>query len=161
MTAPLTLDELDNLSEGKASNPHWWKVIIAAAGVQAERRRKYSGEDYDEQDPYTNFIIMAQVMGVSVQEVFPWYITIKLARLLVDNEAADDALFDSEVDGANYFGLGGGWRKRSPADKIGAMLNRGVWVDATVLEEAIGMSVEELLETARKKSFLPRRNMMF
>jgi hypothetical protein len=135
------------LEEGERSNPWWGHVLELAAKVQSDRRLKYSGRDLDKQDPFTNFIILARTMGVSVQGVFPFYQAIKLARLLVgEGGFADDSLLDSDVDLVNYSALAGGWRTRRPASRALAEIRAGGWVEVRLVDQLLGCDLERICE---------------
>ncbi len=136
----LGIRELKALEGAKESNEHWFSVLIDAASIMSERRKKYSGKT----DPYTNFIIMARALGTRVTGVFNFYKIIKLARSLVDSgDFADESMIDTDIDEGNYAYLSGGWRKRSPQSRLQAMLEVGNWVEVETLED-LGVDVEGL-----------------
>lgn len=102
-------DDLNTITEGMRSNPYWFKAVVEAAEVQANRRAKYSGSG----DPYTNFIKMSELLGVSMDEVFRFYCSIKMTRLAVtDGDFSDEKVNDTLVDLGNYALLWRGWRAR-------------------------------------------------
>lgn len=108
------MSDQDIIVQAQASNPYWFEALIIAAKVQAERRAKYSGSDFDEQDPYTNFIRVASLMGISVRRVFRFYIAQKVARIMVSQTDHDDErYFDSLIDLGNYALLAAGWENRA------------------------------------------------
>ncbi len=116
-------DALDPLAQARESNPHWFEALLSAAKIQAERRRKYSGANFDEQDPYTNFIRVASLMGVSVRRVFRFYIAQKVARIMVSQTDHDDERYlDTLSDLGNYSFLAGGWERRSPENQQEAIV---------------------------------------
>ncbi len=134
--------EIKALEGAKESNEHWFSVLVDAAGVMSERRKKYSGKT----DPYTNFIIMARALGTRVTGVFNFYKIIKLARSLVDSgDFADESMFDTDLDEGNYAYLSAGWRKRDPKSRLTAMLEIGNWVEVETLED-LGVDVRMLAE---------------
>lgn len=121
--------DLAVLRDAAEANPQWFEAMMLSAEIMAERRRKYSGEF--ENDAYFNFILLAQMMRTSVDDVFRFYRAIKLARSLADTgDFGDETAIDTEIDEANYSLLAAGWRMRSGADKIAAMLTVGPWVDS-------------------------------
>ncbi len=138
----LTAEERAALAGAKEANEHWFGVLVDAAEVMMERRKKYSGKT----DPYTNFIIMARALGTRVTAVFNFYKIIKLARSLVDSgDFADESLIDTDIDEGNYAYLSGGWRKRSPQSRLQAMLEVGNWVEVETLED-LGVDVHGLAD---------------
>ena len=109
--------------EAKRSNGPWFDALMIAAQVQADRRAKYSGADFDEQDPYTNFIIVASIMGITVRRVFRFYIAQKVARIMVSQTDHDDERYqDTLTDLANYALLAAGWELRSEAERRQAIM---------------------------------------
>ena len=111
-------DMLDVITEAKRSNSPWFDAFMIAAQVQADRRAKYSGADFVQQDPYTNFIIVASIMGITVRRVFRFYIAQKLARIMVSQTDHDDERYqDTLTDLANYALLAAGWELRSEEEK--------------------------------------------
>ncbi len=134
--------ELKALEGAKESNEHWFSVLVDAAGVMSERRKKYSGKT----DPYTNFIIMARALGTRVTGVFNFYKIIKLARSLVDSgDFADESMIDTDLDEGNYAYLSAGWRKRDPKSRLVAMLEVGNWVEVETLED-LGVDLEAIID---------------
>ena len=106
------------INEAKRSNGPWFEALMIAAQVQADRRAKYSGADFTEQDPYTNFIIVASIMGITVRRVFRFYIAQKVARIMVSQTDHDDERYqDTLTDLANYSLLAAGWELRSEEEK--------------------------------------------
>lgn len=102
------------LDNAGTSNPYWFKALLGAAKVQADRREKYSGGDFENDDPYTNFITVALLMGLPVREVFKFYIAQKVARLMVSDKDFDDERYqDTLQDLANYALLAAGWEGRN------------------------------------------------
>lgn len=102
----MTEDETRVLSNAKKSNPWYFRALIRAADVMLDRRIKYSGDV----DPYTNFRTVALMMGMAVMEVFPFYISLKHARIKVNQEDfADESFIDTLRDLANYALLWVGW----------------------------------------------------
>jgi hypothetical protein len=102
------------LKLAQESNPYWYEALLSAAEIQAERRSKYSGGDFEQQDPYTNFIRVASSMGISVRRVFRFYIAQKVARIMVSQTDHDDErYFDTLLDLGNYAFLAAGWENRS------------------------------------------------
>lgn len=98
--------EMTILRKAKYANPYWWRGMIAGADVMPTRAKKYSGDV----DPYTNFMIVARLMGCEVREVFQWYIAIKFARAIVSQEDfGDESFLDTLRDLANYTDLWYGW----------------------------------------------------
>ena len=123
-------DMLDVINGAKLSNGPWFDALMIAAKVQADRRAKYSGADFTEQDPYTNFIIVASIMGITVRRVFRFYIAQKVARIMVSQTDHDDERYqDTLTDLANYALLAAGWELRSEEDKCQA-------IQAVVMAEA-------------------------
>ena len=111
------MSDQDIFAQAQASNPHWYEALLSAAVIQAERRAKYSGADFDEQDPYTNFIRVASLMGVSVRRVFRFYMAQKVARIMVSQTDHDDERYmDTLVDLGNYALLAAGWDMRADED---------------------------------------------
>jgi hypothetical protein len=116
-------DALDPLVRARLSNPHWFEALIGAAMIQYNRRAKYSGGDFEEQDGYTNFIRVASLMSISVRRVFRFYIAQKVARIMVSQTDHDDERYlDTLRDLANYALLAAGWEMRSEEDKHQAIL---------------------------------------
>jgi len=108
----------DVLEEARRSNGPWYLALLIAAKVQADRRAKYSGADFEDEDPYTNFIRVASSMGISVRRVFRFYIAQKVARIMVSQTDHDDERYqDTLTDLANYALLAAGWELRSEDDK--------------------------------------------
>lgn len=102
--------EETTLEIAKQANEPWFKAMVQAAEIQANRRAKYSGEG----DPYTNFIIVAGLMKIEVEEVFRFYQAIKFARLIVAaGDFDDERMVDTLVDLANYALLEAGFRCRN------------------------------------------------
>ena len=121
---------LEVINEAKRSNGPWFDALMIAAQVQADRRAKYSGSDFEEQDPYTNFIIVASIMGITVRRVFRFYIAQKVARIMVSQTDHDDERYqDTLTDLANYALLAAGWELRSEEEKCRA-------IQAVVVAEA-------------------------
>lgn len=115
--------ELEIIAGARASNGPWYEALLTAALIQAERRAKYSGSDFEEEDPYTNFIRVASLMDISVRRVFRFYIAQKVARIMVSQSDHDDERYqDTLVDLANYSLLAAGWELRSEEDKRRAIL---------------------------------------
>jgi hypothetical protein len=69
--------ELTILRKAKEANPHWFKAIIYCASIMSSRRKKYSGDKHS----YFNFFDMAKRTGLLVQQVFLFFVNIKLSRL--------------------------------------------------------------------------------
>lgn len=114
--------ELEIIAGARASNGPWYQALLIAARIQAERRAKYSGADFDAKDPYTNFIRVASMMGITVRRVFRFYISQKVARIMVSQTDHDDERYqDSLIDLANYALLAAGWEIRSEEDKLKAV----------------------------------------
>ena len=106
----LTQTEEETLAIAKQANEPWFHAMVQAAEIQANRRAKYSGEG----DPYTNFIIVAGLMKIEVEEVFRFYQAIKFARLIVAaGDFDDERTVDTLVDLANYALLEAGFRCRN------------------------------------------------
>ena len=102
--------EEEVLAVAKQANEPWFKAMVQAAEIQANRRAKYSGDG----DPYTNFILVAGLMKIEVAEVFRFYQAIKFARLLVAaGDFDDERTVDTLVDLANYALLEAGFRCRN------------------------------------------------
>ena len=123
MTNPITdPKELKIIADARASNGPWYQAFLTAAYIQAERRAKYSGADFEEEDPYTNFIRVASLMGITVRRVFRFYIAQKVARIMVSQTDHDDERYqDTLVDLANYSLLAAGWELRSEEDVTAAI----------------------------------------
>jgi hypothetical protein len=116
--SPLPENEARVLQQAKDSNPYWYKALLQASKIQAERRAKYSGEDFQEDDPYTNFIIVASLMGISVSRVFRFYLAQKIARLMVTTgDYQDERYMDTLRDLGNYAFLAAGWETRSEEEQ--------------------------------------------
>lgn len=73
----VTQEELTVLRQAKLANPHWFKAIIYCARIMASRRKKYSGDKHS----YFNFFDMAKRTGLSIWQVFLFFVNIKLSRL--------------------------------------------------------------------------------
>lgn len=73
----VTQEELTILRQAKAANPHWFKAIMYCASIMSSRRRKYSGDKHS----YFNFFDMAKRTGLLIQQVFLFFVNIKLSRL--------------------------------------------------------------------------------
>jgi hypothetical protein len=124
LDANIGQEMLSVLAEARRSNGPWFKALLIAANIQAERRAKYSGGDFEEQDPYTNFIRVASSMGITVRRVFRFYIAQKVARIMVSQTDHDDERYqDTLIDLANYSLLAAGWELRSEEDKCQAIQN--------------------------------------
>ena len=105
---------LDVVWEAIDVNPWWGEAVVQSSRIQAERRKKYSGSDLRADDPFTNFILVASTMNVSVREVFKFYLAQKLARIMVSDKDYDDESYqDTLHDLANYSHLAAGWEKRA------------------------------------------------
>ena len=114
--------ELEIIAGARASNGPWYQALLTAARIQAERRAKYSGSDFEEEDPYTNFIRVASLMGISVRRVFRFYMAQKISRIMVSQTDHDDERYqDTLVDLANYALLAAGWELRSEEEKCQAI----------------------------------------
>ena len=113
---PLTSKELEVLALAKEANEPWFKVAIKAAAIQAERRKKYSGDDGD---PYTNFLIVAALFRMKYPEIpdediFYFYQCLKFARIIVsDEDFGDESIEDTLIDLGNYTFLEAGFRCRN------------------------------------------------
>ena len=124
----ITPDELEALGAGKESNPYWFMAIVEASKIQAERRKKYSGE----QHPYYNFVDMAfrtktpvfklfrkflhlklvqlVLSPIIMFHIFKFYLSIKQARLAVgDTDFSDEKVMDTFLDIVNYAAIAAGW----------------------------------------------------
>ena len=133
---------LDVLEDAQEANPHWFREVLAAAKKMASRRKKYSGDT----DSYTNFIIMARILGECVSRVFVYYKVIKLARDIVGaGDFADESMVDTDHDEGNYSFISAGWRTRSPQSRLQAMLSCGNWVEVETLEE-LGVDINGLAD---------------
>jgi len=112
---PLEQQELEILRLAKEANSSWFDIMVKAAGVQAERRRKYSGDG----DPYTNFLIVAGLFRMKYPEIkdediFFFYQCIKFARLMVDSgDFTDESREDTLIDMGTYSFLEAGFRCRN------------------------------------------------
>jgi hypothetical protein len=73
----VTQSELTILRQAKVANPHWFKAIMYCASIMSSRRRKYSGDKHS----YFNFFDMAKRTGLLIQQVFLFFVNIKLSRL--------------------------------------------------------------------------------
>jgi hypothetical protein len=105
----LTDDEKELLEEAKAANPWWFDAVIDCATVMKIRVKKYSGEE----DPFTNFKIVARRQGVSTQDVFSFYCDIKRARAEVGvGDYPDESYIDTLRDHSNYSLLWQGYEMR-------------------------------------------------
>ncbi len=106
----LSSAEEEILAVAKQANEPWFHAMVQAAEIQANRRAKYSGDG----DPYTNFIIVAGLMKIEVNEVFRFYQAIKFARLIVAaGDFDDERMVDTLIDLANYALLEAGFRCRN------------------------------------------------
>lgn len=124
----LTIGELNDLIACKESQPGWWAAMIEAARVMPVRRAKYSGGL--DQSPYTNFIIMARLLGVPVSRVFLYYQVIKLARGMMDTGDFDDeGAPDTPRDLANYALLEAGWRMMGRDEQLEHERQAGGWTN--------------------------------
>lgn len=133
------------LARAKEANPWWFRAMMRAARVMSGRRKKYSGAS----DPFTNFVLTARAKGVAVQEVFRDYLTLKLARHMVDTgDFSDEGATDTDLDMGNYAFLSAGWRSKEPADRVRAMLAAGAWVEIGDLRAAFGVDVRRLAGVA-------------
>jgi hypothetical protein len=65
--------ELEILSVAKKANPHWFKALINAAEIMAQRRQKYAGQNH----PYFNFVDMSYRLDTDMSTVFKFYLNIK------------------------------------------------------------------------------------
>lgn len=73
----VTQSELTILRQSKQANPHWFKAIMYCASIMSSRRKKYSGDKHS----YFNFFDMAKRTGLLIQQVFLFFVNIKLSRL--------------------------------------------------------------------------------
>ena len=103
------------LTAAERANPWWFRAMVKAAEVQAERRAKYSGEDAD---PFLNFKIVGYLMrlrfpGMTDTDVFYLYQCLKFARLAVNaGDAPDESHMDTLIDMGNYSFLEAGYRDK-------------------------------------------------
>ena len=113
--ASLKHKELEILALAKEANGPWFDIVVKAAGIQAERRKKYSGDG----DPYTNFLIVANLFRMKYPEIkdediFFFYQCIKFARLMVDSgDFTDESREDTLIDMGTYSFLEAGFRCRN------------------------------------------------
>lgn len=129
----------------REANRWYFEAWKAAGALMPGRRAKYSGDI----NPYSNFVFMARILGVEVQEGFRNYVAIKLARHLMESgDFADESELDNDQDGGNYFFLSAGWRRMTAQERLQAMLECGPWVSVGTLE-ALGVDVRALLEGDR------------
>lgn len=107
--------ELETLALAKEANEPWFNIMVKAANIQAERRKKYSGDG----DPYTNFLIVAALFRMKYPEIedediFFFYQCIKFARLIVDaGDFEDESREDTLIDLGVYSFLEAGFRCRN------------------------------------------------
>jgi hypothetical protein len=103
----LTDSELEILKLAKEANPHWFVAIMRAANIMADRRRKYSGDEH----PYWNFVDMSERTGLSMMQVFDFYVHIKRSRQVITEgqDFADESFLDSLIDELNYVAIKAGW----------------------------------------------------
>jgi hypothetical protein len=112
---PLTPKELEVLALAKEANEPWFDIMVKAANIQAERRKKYSGDG----DPYTNFLIVANLFRMKYPEikdedVFYFYQCLKFARIIVgEGDFTDESREDTLIDLGNYSFLEAGFRCRN------------------------------------------------
>lgn len=113
---------IDILSAVEEANPEYLKALLEAAAIIPGRRKKYSGAT----DPFTNFMLAADILGIPVEDVFMHYIGLKLARLRVSTETfEDESPLDTLYDLANYALLMAAWLRR----KTDAVTHRTVAID--------------------------------
>ena len=91
----------------------WFDIILdRMAAISDSKRHDYASED----DPFLNFIQVANISGLTTDEVFLVWIATKLVRLgqLVggDKEPNNESIDDSIIDMANYSALWAGLRER-------------------------------------------------
>lgn len=138
-------ETLEILERAEQANPHFFRELVAAAKKMSSRRNKYSGDT----DSYTNFIIMARILGQRVSSVFVYYKVIKLARDIVGSGDFDDeSMVDTDHDEGNYSFISAGWRTRSPRSRLHAMLSCGNWVEVETLEE-LGVDIDAIVDEGR------------
>ena len=97
----------------------WFDIILdRMATISDSKRGDYASED----DPFLNFTQVADLTGLSTDEVFLVWLTTKLVRLgqLVggDKEPNNESIDDSIIDLANYAALWAGLRERALAQTL-------------------------------------------
>lgn len=92
--------EIEIIGQAKEANPWWFRALLMAATIMAERRKKYAGD----QHPYWNFADMAYREGRSLFSIFLTYLNIKMSRLTAtgDKDFADERVVDTLIDIVNY-----------------------------------------------------------
>lgn len=102
----LTEHELEILEQAKEANPWWFKAVTIAANIMSQRRKKYAGTHH----PYFNFVDMVYRNGLSISQVFKFYLNIKASRVsTTEEDFSDERIVDSWIDAANYALIGAGW----------------------------------------------------
>lgn len=96
----------------KTGNTEYDQVLQEMAELHRSKNHDYANED----EPLANFILQAEITGLSVDMVFFNAISIKAARLkeLVGKgkEPKNEAVEDTIMDMAVYSALWASWRKR-------------------------------------------------
>lgn len=127
--ASLPPHETDILFKAKTANAWWYRAVIRAAEIMADRRKKYSGEE----DPYFNFVDMFRRReNRTMLDIFLFYLDIKRSRLeATQTDFADESVLDTLTDMLNYAALALGWflGERKPEDVIPPEVNpyEGLW----------------------------------
>ena len=113
--AEISPKEMEILALAKTANGPWFDVVLKAAGIQADRRKKYSGG----RDPYINFTIVGTLIRLKYpdipdEDVFYFYQCIKFARLIISaGDFDDESLEDTLIDLGVYSFLEAGFRCRN------------------------------------------------
>lgn len=112
---PLSQEDTEALQAARQSNPWWYRIVVQAAKVQADRKTKYTGKG----DPFDNFRIVTAIMRAcpkfadlwTVDDTFLVLQALKMARQMVNaGDFADERMADTLLDHGNYAFLQGGWR---------------------------------------------------
>ena len=110
----LNTEEIDLLWSLKRGSPQFFKALIFAASIIEERGEKYTGQLWDGNSEFDNFIADSRIQDVPVRGIFIQWLSKKFARIMMSRgDYRDESYLDSIRDLANYALLFLRWEMRA------------------------------------------------